>query len=87
MVSSAAAVFVVATPLLWLGFDLPPPILLARYGLPPHPICNPERSSIVAALYPEEGSKDLYFVALESLSAYLTPLGRFYWRLAENGRL
>lgn len=33
------------------------------YGLPPHPICNPERSSIVAALYPEEGSKNLYFVA------------------------
>jgi UPF0755 protein len=33
------------------------------HGLPPHPICNPERSSIVAALYPEEGSKDLYFVA------------------------
>ena len=33
------------------------------YGLPPHPICNPERSSLVAALYPEEGSKNLYFVA------------------------
>lgn len=33
------------------------------YGLPPHPICNPELSSIVAALYPLEGSKDLYFVA------------------------
>ena len=33
------------------------------YGLPPHPICNPERSSILAALYPLEGSKDLYFVA------------------------
>jgi len=33
------------------------------HGLPPHPICNPERSSIVAALYPEEGSKNLYFVA------------------------
>jgi len=32
-------------------------------GLPPHPICNPERSSIVAALYPEEGSENLYFVA------------------------
>lgn len=32
-------------------------------GLPPHPICNPERSSLVAALYPEEGSKNLYFVA------------------------
>jgi UPF0755 protein len=32
-------------------------------GLPPHPICNPERSSIVAALYPTEGSRDLYFVA------------------------
>jgi len=32
-------------------------------GLPPHPICNPTRSSIVAALYPTEGSADLYFVA------------------------
>jgi len=32
-------------------------------GLPPHPICNPARSSIVAALYPTEGSNDLYFVA------------------------
>jgi UPF0755 protein len=33
------------------------------YGLPPHPICNPELSSIEAALYPAKGSKDLYFVA------------------------
>jgi len=40
-----------------------------------------------ARLLTTEDGKDLYFVALESLSAHLTPLGRFYWRLAENGRL
>ncbi len=33
------------------------------YGLPPRPICSPSLASLVAALYPVPGSKDLYFVA------------------------
>jgi UPF0755 protein len=33
------------------------------YGLPPRPICSPSLASLVAALYPAPGSKDLYFVA------------------------
>ena len=32
-------------------------------GLPPGPICDPGQASIIAALNPEEGVKDLYFVA------------------------
>lgn len=32
-------------------------------GLPPGPICSPGRASIEAALYPAEGSRDLFFVA------------------------
>ena len=32
-------------------------------GLPPRPICNPGRSSILAALYPVGGSRELFFVA------------------------
>jgi UPF0755 protein len=32
-------------------------------GLPPHPICNPSRAAIMAALYPEPGSHELFFVA------------------------
>ncbi|MEN8150710.1 MAG: formylglycine-generating enzyme family protein [Planctomycetota bacterium] len=32
----AAAIVVAVTPFLWLGFDLPPPLYLARYGLPPY---------------------------------------------------
>ncbi|MBF0186145.1 MAG: endolytic transglycosylase MltG [Magnetococcales bacterium] len=33
-----------------------------QYGLPPTPICNPGKSSIRAALFPED-TEDLYFVA------------------------
>jgi UPF0755 protein len=33
------------------------------YGLPPRPICSPSLASLVAALYPVPGSRDLYFVA------------------------
>jgi UPF0755 protein len=32
-------------------------------GLPPGPICNPGRASIVAVMDPTDGVKDLYFVA------------------------
>lgn len=46
------------------------------YGLPPHPICNPDRSSIVAALFPEEDSKDLYFVATGDGSHTFTRSGK-----------
>jgi UPF0755 protein len=46
------------------------------YGLPPHPICNPARSSIVAALYPLQDSEDLYFVATGDGSHTFTQRGR-----------
>ena len=32
----AAAVLLVVTPAVWLLLDLPPPLYLARYGLPPY---------------------------------------------------
>lgn len=32
-------------------------------GLPPHPICNPGRTSILAALYPVRDSREIFFVA------------------------
>jgi UPF0755 protein len=35
----------------------------ARHGLPPRPICNPGLPSLVAALFPLPGSRDIYFVA------------------------
>jgi hypothetical protein len=34
-----------------------------------------------------EDELDLYFVALQSIYVQLTPLGKFYWRLAKDGRL
>jgi UPF0755 protein len=42
------------------------------YGLPPHPICNPSAASLVAALYPLAGSKDIYFVAQGDGSHYFS---------------
>jgi hypothetical protein len=40
-----------------------------------------------ARLLTTEEDKDLYFVALESKSVQLTPLGQFYWELANLGRI
>jgi UPF0755 protein len=50
------------------------------YGLPPSPICNPGRGSIVAALYPQEGSRDLFFVAQGDGSHCFTSDGRAHER-------
>ncbi len=40
-----------------------------------------------AGLLTTDGNKDLYFVALDSEDVYLTPLGRYLWNLAEEGKL
>ncbi|MGQ9604539.1 MAG: endolytic transglycosylase MltG [bacterium] len=42
------------------------------FGLPPSPICSPGLASLLAALYPEEGSKDLFFVAKGDGSHYFS---------------
>jgi hypothetical protein len=40
-----------------------------------------------AGLLTTEGNKDLYFVALASEEVFLTPLGRYFWTLAHDGKL
>jgi Caspase domain len=40
-----------------------------------------------AGLLTTVGNKDLYFVALASEDVYLTPLGRYFWTLAHEGKL
>jgi hypothetical protein len=40
-----------------------------------------------AGLLATDGSKDLYFVALDSEDVYLTALGRYFWNLANEGKL
>jgi hypothetical protein len=40
-----------------------------------------------ARLLTTEGDKDLYYVALESLTIELTPLGQYYWQLANSKRI
>jgi len=40
-----------------------------------------------ASLLTTDNNKDLYFVALDSEDVYLTPLGRYFWQLAKDGRL
>jgi hypothetical protein len=40
-----------------------------------------------AGLLVTDGNKDLYFVALASEDIYLTPLGRYFWTLANEDRL
>jgi UPF0755 protein len=44
-------------------------------GLPPRPICNPGRTSILAALYPVGGSRELFFVARGDGGHYFTSTG------------
>ncbi len=40
-----------------------------------------------ANLLTSEDGIDLYYAALQSKSVFLTPLGKFYWRLAKEGRI
>jgi hypothetical protein len=40
-----------------------------------------------AGLLATDDDKDLYFVALDSEDAFLTPVGQYFWRLASEGRL
>jgi hypothetical protein len=71
-----------------------------RYQLDPtyeftHPSHTPEHVAIFDAfkLYRDARllrpvqDKDLYFAALNATAVALTPLGRFYWRLAQQGRI
>jgi len=44
-------------------------------GLPPYPICNPGRTSIFAALYPQPGAQELFFVAQGDGSHYFSVSG------------
>jgi hypothetical protein len=40
-----------------------------------------------ARLLTTEGDKDLYYIALESKTVRLTPLGQFYWQMAKSKNL
>ena len=40
-----------------------------------------------AGLLATDGTKDLYFIALGSENVFLTPLGRYFWKLAQEGKL
>jgi hypothetical protein len=40
-----------------------------------------------ASLLRVEDNLDLYYAALQSKGVFLTPLGKFYWRLADQGRI
>lgn len=40
-----------------------------------------------ASLLETQANQDLYFVALESMEVFLTATGRYFWRLAKEGRL
>ncbi len=60
-----------------------------------HPTANPDHVATFdklkilrnARLLKTQDDKDLYFVALESQHVGLTPLGQFYWRLADLERI
>lgn len=45
------------------------------HGLPPSPICNPGWASLRAALFPRQGSRDLFFVAQGDGSHYFSANG------------